>query len=319
MNFVFFLSEQREVDDYYSDLIGESNVSFILKNAVFKSRIGSFLFRFTFSQTVNSHFKVFWKRPFFKKIIKKINFPLDENLCLVLAAGWYDKKFLNWFSKHYPKVKKVCYFEDTVEFCLKTMKSINTESIKNEFDLVMCYNIGDSKKYGYTKCNSFLSKKDIEMPEVTSDVSFIGQAKDRQPFIEDIYKHLSKNNCKCNFRIVNGSGDVEGIEYSNHYTVYDDFLKYELSANCMLEIIKGDTESETLRCWEAVYYNKKLITNWKGILNFKYYNPKYMQYISKPEEIDASFVKRIEKIDYNYQGDNSPKKMMTQIEELLSK
>lgn len=319
MNFVFFLSNQEEVNDYYSDLISDEKVDFILKSSAFKSKIGSFLFRCSFSQVVNNHFRVFWKRLFFKKIVRKIKFPLNSELCLVFAAGWYDKKFLDWFTKKYKDVKKVCYFEDTVEFCTKTIKSIDPYKIKNDFDLIMCYNIGDARKYEYMKCNSFLAKKDIDNPELTSDVSFIGLAKDRQTLLEEIYKYLSANGCKCNFKIVNGDGNVEGIDYDNHYINYNEYLRYELSANCLLEIIKGDTESETLRCWEAVYYNKKLITNWKGILKFKYYNPNYMVYISKPEDIDISFVKRIEKVEYNYEGDNSPKNMMIQIENFFVK
>ena len=319
LNYVFLISDQSELDSYYSDLLKRKNVSFIMKSEAFKSKLKSAFFRFSFSQVINNHLPVFWRKLFFKTIIKKIPFAFDENLVIVFQAGWYDRDFVEWLKDKYPKCKRVLYFNDTINCCENAIRRMNHDRFDKEFNLVMCYNIGDAKKYGFVKCNTFLSKKDIVVPEAVTDVSFVGLAKDRQALIEAIYAYLSKNGCKCNFHIVFGQKKNNGIEYANKYMTYEEYLRYELSANCLLEVLKGDTESETLRCWEAVYYNKKLITNWKGILDFKYYNPKYMLYFEKPEDIDIDFIKNDEKVEYNYSGENSPLMMIDRMEELLNK
>ena len=73
----------------------------------------------------------------------------------------------------------------------------------------------------------------------------------------------------------------------------------------------------TLRPYEAVVYNKKLLTNNKTILSFKYYNPRYMHYFEKIEDIDWNWVARKEKVNYEYEGDFSPIYLLQDISENL--
>ena len=96
-------------------------------------------------------------------------------------------------------------------------------------------------------------------------------------------------------------------------------MRRELSAKCILEIVQKGQVALTLRPYEAVAYNKKLLTNNKTILNFKYYNPKYMRYFEKVEDIDWNWVKCDDGVDYNYQGDFSPRYLLADIEKNLSK
>lgn len=42
-------------------------------------------------------------------------------------------------------------------------------------------------------------------------------------------------------------------------------------------------------------------------MDFEFYNTKYMQYFEKVDDIDWDWVKREEKINYEYNGDFSPK------------
>ena len=93
-------------------------------------------------------------------------------------------------------------------------------------------------------------------------------------------------------------------------------LRKELEANCILEVLKGDAHSCTLRFWEAVMYNKKLYTNWKGVVNSPYYNPKYIKVFEKPDDIDLDFIRERLDVDYNYQGELSPIHLLNRIRQL---
>ena len=317
-NYVFFIRDQIDLERYYSDLIGRKDVFFIRKKEAFENALLNRLFSLSFSQTINNHFPVVWKVFFFKKLLNLIPFEKDEHLVLLFHAGWYDRSFIEWLDKNYPMCKRVIYFDDTINCYEKAIKKMDHKRFNEEFDLILCYNKGDADRHGFTKCNAYFSKDNTLIcdNDHKSDLVFIGQPKDRQKTIEEIYKTVS-GKCSCNFVIVNGKGDVEGITYMKKGFSYHDYLTEEVNSNCLLEVIKGDTDSETLRCWEAVYYNKKLLTNWKGIFDFKYYNPKYMKYFEKPSDIDADFILKKEKVDYCYEGDNSPRELIALIERKL--
>ena len=303
---------------YYSDLIGRDDVFFVFKKKPFENRLANKLFQCSFSQTINNRLPVFWKKLFFKELISSIPFEKDESLVFLFHAGWYDRSFIKWLKNKYPLCKRAIYFDDTINCYESAIKQMDHNRFNEEYDLILCYNAGDASKYGFTQCNAYFSKDNsvVSGGEDTSDLVFIGQPKDRQTIIEDVYKAVSKK-CVCNFVIVNGKGTVEGVNYMPKGFSYRDYLIEELKSKCILEVIKGDTDSETLRCWEAVYYNKKLLTNWKGIFDFKYYNPKYMKYFEKPSDIDVDFILKKEKIDYGYEGDNSPVELIALIERKL--
>ena len=70
----------------------------------------------------------------------------------------------------------------------------------------------------------------------------------------------------------------------------------------------------TLRPYEAVVYNRKLLTNNRSILDFKYYNSRYMQLFERAEEIDWDWIAADTEVDYGYQGDYSPRKLLELLE-----
>ena len=83
-------------------------------------------------------------------------------------------------------------------------------------------------------------------------------------------------------------------------------LKTDVQSNCILEVLKGDAHSNTLRFWEAVLYNKKFYTNCKEIVKSPYYNPNYVKVFKNPEDIDLNFISERTKVNYGYKGDLSP-------------
>lgn len=316
--FAFFIYDRNDEQRYYGDIRNRDDLCFIYKKNPFKSKFLNKFFGFSFSQKVNNHIWVFWKKIFFKKLLKIISFNKNEELIFLFHAGWYDKSFIKWLKKKYPLCKYVIYFDDTISCYESAIKQMNHETFKGELDLVLCYNEGDANKYGFKKCSAYFSKDEIikSNPNSDCDLVFIGQPKDRQKLVEEIYRKVSSK-CKCNFALVNGEGNVEGIDYSSKGMSYKDYLQAEIDANCILEIIKGDTDSETLRCWEAVYYNKKLLTNWKGIFKFKYYDERYMKYFESASDLDVNFIKEKCEIDYRYKGDNSPVELLTLVKREL--
>jgi hypothetical protein len=95
--------------------------------------------------------------------------------------------------------------------------------------------------------------------------------------------------------------------------LYNDVLTKELEAKCILDIVQEGQIALSLRPYEAVCYNRKLLTNNRTILKFPFYNPQYMQFFEKVNDIDWNWVKEDIAVDYHYNGEFSPIRLLEDI------
>ena len=163
---------------------------------------------------------------------------------------------------------------------------------------------------------------DYEKLNIVSDVCLVAAAKDRLETIHRIFEHLHSKSIRTDFYIVgakeNERLNFEGIEYSDYLMDRLECLKREISSKCILEVLKGDAFSNTLRFWEAIIYNKRFITNWKGVINSPYYDPRFVLLFTTPDDITPEFINSTEKVDYGYNGELSPYKLLDLIDANLS-
>lgn len=288
---------------------------------MFTNKFISKLFRIIFSQVVNSKIKIPFKRYFFRYLLKKYNVKNTEDCILIFHEGWFDKDISKCIRSKYSNVTSVLYFDDTIETYAKSIPSLKPYELKKYYDYVMTYDPSDASKYGFIKCSACFSKIGLDkslIKNTKSDLCFIGQPKDRYSLLLAICNHI-KDRCSYDFIVVGDKdGNDSGICLTKQYMTYEQYLSHEISSNCILEILKGDTQGATFRCWEAVYYNKKLLTNWKGITSFRYYNPKYMRYFEKPEDIDIDFLVSQDQVDYHYKGENSPITFLNNLKKIIN-
>jgi hypothetical protein len=107
---------------------------------------------------------------------------------------------------------------------------------------------------------------------------------------------------------------ADGIFYThNKWVSYEKILSETISSNCILEILQNNQHGATLRYFEAVCYNKKLLTNNKDIIYYPFYNPKWMKVFTNISEIDIEWLRTNENIDYKYNGEFSPKILIDKI------
>lgn len=132
--------------------------------------------------------------------------------------------------------------------------------------------------------------------------------------VNRLYQWFTANGLQCFFFIFRAKDSDKlpesDIIYANHYIDRMEMLQKELESNCILEVLKGDAHSNTLRFWEAVIYNKKLYTNWTGVVDSPYYDPRFMKVFNNPDEIDCNFIKERIEVDFKYQGESSPVKLL---------
>ena len=87
--------------------------------------------------------------------------------------------------------------------------------------------------------------------------------KGRKEIIQNYNKIFEQNKLKTKIFIIEGSKD---------YIDYEDYLVYVSQSLAILDIVNENVDGLTLRCMEALFFSKKLITNNKAIKTYDFYN-----------------------------------------------
>lgn len=205
-----------------------------------------------------------------------------------------------------------------VDSCLDNKLSPLIFTSKFKFDLLYTFDEADSLNYGFRFTNTLYSKREDIVPSaVQSDLFFIGRAKDRLQKLQSIASQCVRDSIKPNFSILINNTDqqpINGVKYIDKVVPYDQVLPQILSSKCLLDIVQEGQDGLTMRVYEAIFYNKKLITNNKSVKKLKYYNPEYIQVVDSLDEINVRWIDEGGFVDYHYQGDYSPIHLIEQIQ-----
>ena len=190
---------------------------------------------------------------------------------------------------------------------------------KLHFDYIFTIDNGDADKYGFLLSEAHYSMLlDSEKSSSQYDLYFAGQEKRRLALLHRIYEKMNYDGVKTLWRIARVKKNQclhKDILY-NKMLPYRDILQEMKDCNCILEVLAPGMTGASLRYNEAVCYNKKLLTNNKGIKELPFYNPDYMHFFDKAEDIDSEWVKEHIPVDYHYDGSFSPIKLLDKIVEL---
>ena len=323
MRFVFFLSEatSKSQMDLYSDLRE-------YKECCFYSPFGSsFLGKFL-------RIILMWLSKFSKKdYLKAIN---DRRCCkhlnsksvVIIESGYLAtcSKGIFELIKHNDNVQFVCLMlEDAMEASSPSLLAVKDLIIEKKWDVVFSVEKKDCEKYGWRYVGQMYSsrKKNAKRNRTSRDLYFVGGLKGgREELILSCFKELTSKGVNCSFDLwchttqqYKERMKSRNLNFRKHFLKYSTVWKNVEESNCILEILQNNQESETLRWFEAVYLNKKLLTNNPNVVNLPYYNHQYMHYFKTTDDIDIEWVKTKEIVDYGYKGDFSPSVLLEKIKE----
>lgn len=239
----------------------------------------------------------------------------DNVVVVFLNAALYFNSYLvgsiQYYKRKWPSLKMVLFYLDVVG----TGVSKNADYLRENrlFDLVYTVDEGDAKRINAIKWKTCYSA-DLELAtnKATMDLYFCGALKDRGAIIEQCAKLADSNNVLARIDIVcdKNSQNMKKLLGVNVYN-FGEFISYpkvlgrQLNAKCMLEIAPQGQAALTLRPYEAVVYNRKLLTNNRSIFDFSYYDERFMRYFEVPDDIDWDWVKEDIAVDYGYKGEFS--------------
>lgn len=221
------------------------------------------------------------------------------------------------FVRKYPVTLNLIYLDirERADVC----SYANMLCEKKVFDRVMTFDPDDAKKYSMELCSTPYSKLDMDGTEEDVQLYYCGMNFDRIYRLYRIWQNGRERNIAIKYDLVGCSAFKDffekdsGIRFHETHIEYPQLLREMQRASCILDITQSGQSGFTLRPYEAVVYNKRLLTNNKRIFDFQFYDERYMRYFEQVDDIDWDWLREPAIVDYGYKGEFSPKNLLQRL------
>ena len=201
-------------------------------------------------------------------------FPKEDFDKLITATGedtvllyeWTNARVLKAILSHFPKGSEKnwhIYYCNPLEAIFKNPTNDLAKLTKLGIKL-WSFDKVDARRFGIGMAGQFFRYVKVETHEAGNDCFFCGLPKDRANELELLRRILQKHGCSCDFVIPKSK--EERISY-------DEYLDRLSRSRCVVDLCQKMQTGLTRRPIEAIFYNKKLITNNILIKEYDFYNP----------------------------------------------
>lgn len=189
------------------------------------------------------------------------------------------------------------------------INSISSLNISEKWNIVGFDKL-DADLFNYRYVGGFYNPLPVTDGIIDSDVYFVGTDSGRFKIIRRIQNLLNSRGIKTKFIYVDSFKSKFNHNY-NSYISYNHIVDHISRTKAILDITKPNQVGLTLRFYEGMFYNKKVITNNKNILNYAFYNPNNILVINEDTNVatiieflnkDVEFVPEYLKQEYLFQN-----------------
>ena len=271
------------------------------------------------SYQLNSKFQVPFQSVFYNLDAYKYESQHTYHMIMpTTSISKFTVQYLKTFKKKHSNVKLYALVTDSMHASSPHMNLVREKLFSDVWDRVLTYDKYDAEEYGFTWFGySYYSSYDFVEPDpVESDIYYVGYDKGgRENLVKEIFRNLQKNQCNCRFDVVASQTSMKdsSFVYMEEKISYPQVVSRVKSSNCILEILQENQESQSIRYFEAIIYNRKLLTNNRHIQELPYYDARYMKYFNSIADIDFEWVRNKDNIDYQYDGRFSPLRIVDYI------
>ncbi len=243
----------------------------------------------------------------------------DKNYVLVFVAGAASilpEKMLQDFSKK-KNISLALLLMDSFHASSPTAVKLRNLCFEKNWQKVYTFDKNDAQEFGFKNiglCYYSTSRLPVQNSSKTkSDVFFVGGLKEnRENLILSLFEECEKHNLKADFVLscINKNQwknrkFSKKIKYIKKWISYSKVLKKVSSTNCIIEILQKNQESQTVRYFEALVFNKKLLTNNPNVVSLPFYDSRFMKYFENINDVDFEWLKKKENISYSYNNEFS--------------
>ena len=250
----------------------------------------------------------------------------NDNYTIIMVSNVFfdfDISIIKKISKK-KNVKLVLILLDSLDVDTPSARLIRKIYKYSMWNYIFTYDLNDAEKYGFM----YLNEHYYSVPQIKEDTNilydayFFGALKQgRKQKIIELFKKLKNNNVNARFDIVKNNQHNFNYKDENFFVYekkqkYIDGLKNTIHANCIIELLQENQKAQSLRYFEAVVFNKKLLTSNENIKKLSFYDKRYMKVFKNLEDIDFDWVNKKEEIDYNYKNEFSPIYIIEELEKI---
>lgn len=174
----------------------------------------------------------------------------------------------------------------------------------------------DSKSQGFHLIppTYFSSKEIAASPAPSTDAYFVGGLKGgRTNMILDVFARLSDAGANVRFDCATDAGESiavaptqAGFVLNDGWIPYTEVLRHTLDTRCLVEILQSGQHAQTIRYFEAVAYDRLLLTNNPYVETLPFYDPEKIRIFSSPDDIDVDWIRNAPLPSFGYRGEFSP-------------
>jgi len=307
----------------FSDINLSDNIQVYPYNDQWSDKLGLLLFKICCNHYAYHLLRNVW----FQYILARWRIKDHRDSCILFlnpVLRNVDPSFLD-----YLRMKHICYgllFVDTLS-CLGDAELKRIQPALSHFlpRRIYSYDKKEAEAHEWVHTYCYYSTEKRVQPDSSPkmDVFLALYDKGRAETAVLIYDCLKEKGIRCSFYISGVSEQFasanirSGITY-NRTLSYEEIIEQVYNCNVLLEICQPGQFSHTLRTYESICYNKKLLTNNQNITAFPFYNAEYVRTFSDIFEIDnipVQFFTQRDGIDFKYDGRFSPRIL---IEDLMN-
>lgn len=277
--FVIFGAPADWCDIIYNDFTKNNEGLYIDGKMARTGIIGRALYSICYSKRVDIRLgRNIVKKSLFRlldKCIKKKEIDLEYTIFHDWNRLAYDENYLHYLKKKYKNIKLIFIFTNIVENS-GVVRFSTIDFVKRHYDLIIMYDKGNALKHDLVFYPTVYSKIDIKEEKEACDLFYVGNVKERYELIMKVFEELHHSGYKCCFFLNGVPEELQKYKDIIHYNTplsYREVIEYVQTAKCILDVCQLGANAVTLRCCEAVVYNKKLITNASNIQHEDFYNP----------------------------------------------
>ncbi|MGN0946124.1 MAG: hypothetical protein ACI4N8_06505 [Megasphaera sp.] len=212
---------------------------------------------------------------------------------IILFDAFDDSDIVEYICRKAPNARLIIYYYNMIKRVelLDKIKALKCEIWSFDKNDVIKYKLKYNPQFYFRKID--FDSDIIRDFDYKSDVFFVGKDKNRLSSLMNIDMQLKNSGIQTKFIVV---GDRQH-SYTNkqkrflgRHISYAECIEYVKHTKCIFDMVQKGQKGMTLRVVEAMFFNKKLITNNDNILYMDFYNSQNIYVIGHDNRSMSDFI-----------------------------
>ncbi|GHA43887.1 hypothetical protein GCM10007103_26370 [Salinimicrobium marinum] len=202
----------------------------------------------------------------------------EQDVILVVRPDVLDEPVLAFLRTRAKKV--ISYYYDSIN------NIPEKQNLLAYFDEVYSFEKADVKKFGLKFITNFIPVDEPDNFANEKGVFHISSYDSRSKIIVDVARQLEKFEYPYNFVVKSGKAlDSKYLKVITEYVDCKEVLQLMKRSDVILDVQKEHQEGLSFRVFEALGFDKKLITTNEDVRNYDFYNPENILIVDRENPV----------------------------------